>query len=49
MDKYGIESLDTIDDVDEFVMAAAKDKSHNIVPFNAPGGNHYNDIQYVSS
>lgn len=42
MDKYGIESLDTIDDIDEFLMAGAKDKSHNIVPFNVPGGQHWN-------
>lgn len=41
MDKYGIESLDTVEDIDEFVMAGAKDTSHNIVPFNVPGGQHW--------
>ncbi len=39
MDKYGIESLDTIDDISEFLLAGAKDKSHNIVPFNCDGNN----------
>ena len=39
MDKYGIESLDTIEDITDFLMAGAKDKSHNIVPFNCDGNN----------
>jgi len=38
MDKYGIESLDTIEDIDKFLMTAAADfENHKIVPFNAPG------------
>lgn len=39
MDKYGIESLDTIQDISDFVMAGAKDSSNNIVPFNCDGNN----------
>lgn len=40
MDKYGIENLDTIEDIDRFFMAAAegyRKGEHNIIPYNIQG------------
>lgn len=44
MDKYGIETLDTIEDIDEFLMAVAEGKAkgeHNVIPYNTNGGSGY--------
>ena len=44
MDKYGIDSLNTIDDIDEFLMAVADGKNkgeHNVIAYNTSGGGGY--------
>ena len=44
MDKYGIESLDTVEDIDRFLLAVAEGKrkgEHNIIPYNTNGGSGY--------
>ena len=44
MDKYGIESLNTIEDIDKFFMAVADGKNrgeHNVIPYNTNGGLGY--------
>lgn len=40
MDKYGIESLDTVDDVERYLDAVAKNEP-NIIPFDMPGTTPY--------
>ena len=44
MDKYGIDTLDTIEDIDRFFVATADGKAkgeHSIVPYNMAGGLGY--------
>lgn len=44
MDKYGIETLDTVEDIDKYLMAVAKGRQNgetNIIPYNINGGVGY--------
>ena len=44
MDKYGIESLNTIDDVSEYLLAVADGMTkgeHKVIPYNTNGGSGY--------
>ena len=44
MDKYGIDSLNTVEDIDKFLLAVADGKAkgeHNIIPYNTNGGAGY--------